>query len=782
MTEDIASALAAIRARGSFATRLTVGADDLDLEVKNVGRIRFPVPATAARKLIGAARRAPFGWRDRTLVDPQVRDTWEIPAGRLRIDARKWRRTLGPALERIRDELGLPAGGRLRARLDKLLVYEPGQFFVRHQDSERADDMIGTLAVVLPSACEGGALKVVHGGEQVTCRIGGGRADRLTLIAFYGDCRHEVRPVKKGHRIVLTYRLLFDGAAPGADALDERLIARLGAHVDAHFRTPRRSRYQHESAEPPDRLVYLLDHEYSQRSLRWERLKNADALRAAALRAVAARLDCEIHLALADVHEVWSCDVDDGYYWRRRRHDLDDDDGDEDVDERYEPVDLIDSDIVLRHWIDETGRPAKGLDGIVTNGELCWTTPSVDLEPLRSEYEGWMGNYGNTVERWYHRAAVILWPRSRAFVVRAKLSPAWALDELDKRLRAGEREQARRQAQALLPFWNVHATRDGGKGVLVKALRVAGGLQDPKLAAALLAPFRLRQLGARAMPQLVALLDQHGAAWCRELLSQWARDEHLERAADDPDWLAFMPRFCRELCERAGETGRGLARWVAARQWSGFRRDCEALLRDAADPAAREKLQASAARLLPVLEAADACGAGEVRAEAVKFLAAADGGYPPERLVPILRAARARYAPQRLRALGLGDVYRHCADALAARLAAPARDPDDWSIAPPMACTCELCRELGRFLAARERTRCEWPLAQDKRRHLHGQIDRYALPVTHHTRRQGRPFTLVLAKTEALFAREAELRRALQRDLAWLRRQRRAFLGAGRDR
>ena len=37
--------------------------------------------------------------------------------------------------------------------------------------------------------------------------------------------------------------------------------------------------------------------------------------------------------------------------------------------------------------------------------------------------------------------------------------------------------------------------------------------------------------------------------------------------------------------------------------------------------------------------------------------------------------------------------------------------------------------------------------------HIHQVIDAHNLPVTHVTRRTGRPFTLVLVETEALFAR-----------------------------
>ena len=48
---------------------------------------------------------------------------------------------------------------------------------------------------------------------------------------------------------------------------------------------------------------------------------------------------------------------------------------------------------------------------------MCVTTPSADLVPHQSEYEGYMGNYGNTLDRWYRRAAIVVWPLDRAFGV-----------------------------------------------------------------------------------------------------------------------------------------------------------------------------------------------------------------------------------------------------------------------------------------------------------------------------------------------------------------------------
>jgi hypothetical protein len=81
---------------------------------------------------------------------------------------------------------------------------------------------------------------------------------------------------------------------------------------------------------------------------------------------------------------------------------------------------------------------------------------------------------------------------------------------------------------------------------------------------------------------------------------------------------------------------------------------------------------------------------------------------------------------------------------------------------------CELCETLRAFLSDQTRRTFEWPLAQQRRQHIHSRIDAAELPVSHVTRRQGRPYTLVLAKTDALFVQEREARIRDQSDLEWL--------------
>lgn len=170
MLETVTRSLAALGTPGSFATRRTCAAGDLHLQVAGVGRVALPLPYATARKLCSVARPAAYGLKSQTLHDPSVRDTWEIPASRVKIDEARWRRTLEPQLDAIRQDLGLPKGCTLKAELHNLLVYEPGQFFAPHQDSEKGDGMVGTLIVTIPSPFTGGAIVIHHHDQKVTYR------------------------------------------------------------------------------------------------------------------------------------------------------------------------------------------------------------------------------------------------------------------------------------------------------------------------------------------------------------------------------------------------------------------------------------------------------------------------------------------------------------------------------------------------------------------------------------------------------------------------------------
>jgi hypothetical protein len=171
-----------------------------------------------------------------------------------------------------------------------------------------------------------------------------------------------------------------------------------------------------------------------------------------------------------------------------------------------------------------------------------------------------------------------------------------------------------------------------------------------------------------------------------------------------------------------------------------------------------------------VLAAAAAIGAAGTRDTVADYVRQQDEA------VTVLEMSALRAAAKKPRARAHGDASLHvlasdCATRLRARIARPKRVAGDWSVELPAGCECDLCGSLRMFLSDKNQRTLQWPLAKHGRQHVHSRIDGAELPVTHLTRRQGRPYVLVLTKTDALFAREQEARARDQTDLEWLAHQ-----------
>src|SRR6266566_1841400 len=610
--------------KAAFSVELTARTDDLNLEVEGFGHVRFPVTPAKARKLLGLGRPARFCRGEETLTDPDVRDTWEIPEHLVRAE---WNdATLKVILATVKEELGLPNAAELTAGLHSLLVYEQNQHFLAHQDSEKDDSMVGTLVVTLPSSYAGGELMVGHNEEWKAHR---GSKTALSLVAFYADCRHEVLKVTSGYRITLTYNLLLHGDTSRPEG-DDGTVAELTDLLREHFSTPVPRYYGGPAADPPNRLVYLLDHEYTPRALKWSRLKGADASRVSLLREAANRADCEAILALADIkttHSAFKDGYDDYRYRRRWDDDYDEDEYDDDDgsgnDTRYEIQELINSEVALTHWTGPDGTRLEETSLSVDGTEVCASTPAGDLEPYSSEYEGYMGNWGNTLDRWYHRAAVVVWPREQAFANRAETSPAWALDELAALASAGDVPGAQAAAATLAPFWDgslrTRTPEEKGRvcGVFGKALRAADAVADAKTAAMLLRPFRIENLTDVYVDSFGKIADGYGQHWTAELLRTWFGGDQpawaygggQERQQWVTDWL---PGLCEEL-HASGGAGAAAAERLLDLAWEWVGKDIGTGLAMSPPSYRDKKLGELGKPLASMLTAAAVIGAASTR-------------------------------------------------------------------------------------------------------------------------------------------------------------------------
>lgn len=256
--------------------------------------------------------------------------------------------------------------------------------------------MFATIVIVLPSEFSGGEVHVSHGKQQKVFDFSDENLLSTTVLSWYTDVVHEVKPITSGFRLALSYNLIHTPQAPHGKA-SVSLPPRL-PHLDEPMQRLERvlrgwkyaDRHGVERAtgqKPPQKLAYLLEHEYSHANLSFDELKGRDANRMLSLRDVCARVGFQLGLGSLDYTETGYA-VDDG---GGRDDGWDDDEDDED-----------DEDVAMCE-VEERSCVVQLISG--PNGE-CWgREEELDMEevmvangywdkagPDDQEYEGYQGN------------------------------------------------------------------------------------------------------------------------------------------------------------------------------------------------------------------------------------------------------------------------------------------------------------------------------------------------------------------------------------------------------
>lgn len=395
---DLARLLPTLRQQGDFYASGKLDMLAPSLEVDGVGRIALPLLPIQGEQLVAVAERAPFGRGEDTLIDTQVRRTWQIAADRVHLGGRHWQQTLDAVVAKAAAGLGVVEP--IRAELYKLLVYDAGSFFVPHRDTEKAPGMFATLVVVLPSDYSCGELLIRHQAQAVSLDLQGTEPSELAYAAFYADCVHEMRPVTQGYRLTLVYNLIRIG---NADVTAPPHYAKELATISCWLRDWVAGKDIPDN-DLPEKLVYPLEHAYTPAELAFNTLKNADAAAAKVLVAAAEQSGCEIYLALVHIEEYGIAEYCD---YGRHGEDFEADE----VTERTETI---------SEWRSPDGSHPALSALPLSEDEICSLDVLEDEEPDEEHFHEATGNEGASFERTYRRAALVLWPKSRKLAVLAQ--------------------------------------------------------------------------------------------------------------------------------------------------------------------------------------------------------------------------------------------------------------------------------------------------------------------------------------------------------------------------
>jgi 2OG-Fe(II) oxygenase superfamily len=754
IASELASLLNTVDRPGDFFVSGAMEHAAPRLEVEGVGVIALPLIPIQAEQLVAVAERAPYGRGADTVIDTQVRRTWQIGADRVRIGGKHWTASLQAILARVGEGLGVSEP--IAAELYKLLLYDQGSFFVNHRDTEKAPGMFATLVVVLPSISTGGDLIVRHNGREAHLDLRCEEPSDLAFAAFYADCVHEVLPVTAGCRLTLVYNLVRKGKGPVPGPPS---YARQQAQAAALLRSWATTKRPPAGDDTPEKLIYPLEHAYTSAELGFAALKGVDGAVTGVLVGAAEESGCDVALALLTIEESGAAEYVDDHGSRRGRWSEPD----------LEAGEIYERHVALTQWRQRDGS-ASPLDELpVEDNELVPPDALEDMEPDEEEFHEAAGNEGASFERSYSRAALVLWPRRRMLAVLNQGGSAATLpylSELTQRWTAAtdnERsplwQQAHELAGHMLATWPRYrwsTPHDDSPSTAGRMLALLTALKDTARLDQFLADIAPGGLHGRsdneAIVRALGLLPRQRAAALIERIIAGAAREALAA--------------CGDLLARA------------AGAWPHARVDlvgAATVLLDAlpGDPARgpprqpwQQPIAVEPALVVDLFTALERIDEALARRAADYVLAWREPYRLDDVLVPA--ACRLLQLPQCKSSASVERLRLACLDHLHARVAEPLQAPKDWSRVSTLSCSCPRCSELGHYLADAEHKTWIFRAAEHDRRHVEDTIRRSHCDVDVTTDRRGRPYSLVCTKNQASYQRRTAQRKADLKNLAIL--------------
>jgi predicted 2-oxoglutarate/Fe(II)-dependent dioxygenase YbiX len=798
------------------------------LTVDGVGEIALPVSRTDARRLIKHSSQAPYGQGEATIVDTDVRRVWQLEPDQFRLENPTWQSLVRDITNSVKSEFGIqekvtaslyklliyekgsffaPHRDTEKAhRMFATLViclpskHEGGQLIVSHAGQSQVVDFSGRTSnyelryATFYADCQH-EVRPVTDGYRV-CLVynlatSGSKkqpaapefrdaiesATKAVEAIFEEDDQRDMIVVPLLHQYTeagLAPDVLENSASDDEtweegerdndgweedrdeeldeeDRVDEEEGASADDSWDDETSVPGRLRQIVEKSPKSDVAPAPLE------------FKGSDRARAGVLGQVAARANCRSFVALL-TH--WQSGYPDdgtieyspyGGRWGHRNEDV------SAGNERAEFEEIFDESISLKHWRSLDGQ-RQSFDELTIEESDIVTDECEDDWPYRQELHEATGNEGMSMERWYHRAVVVLWPEARHFHVLASQGTRNSVPALHELVTTTEEparcKDCRSFARSIIGHWQYAMDHRRGQTdslgtIMMRSLLAIG---DAKLAVKFFEQVLPLEYAALDTVLLVDLAEL--ARWKsieKPLISFFRNQKPDDYRADLPGLISTFGSLAslgvgvssvrKQVCKSAlNEVTEMLARWEKSRSTSMGRHDSFSRSNDfvgVVEPLVRGICSVGVQRDLKQLLARIAAKPKHYDLHGVVIPAAKN-----------LSGDQYFVASSKLAELAVRELRQFCIDELTQRTARQPEPPRDWKRSAKLSCDCEDCRELGRFLKDKSAQVHRFPRRTDLRQHLHRQIDHHRIDCAHVTERRGRPYTLVCTKNQASFERD----------------------------
>lgn len=277
--------------------------------------------------------------------------------------------------------------------------------------------MFATIVIVLPSESIGGEAHLTHSGLTAKIDCSPDSLLSTTVLSWYTDVTHEIKPITSGYRLALSYNLIHTtntlrpclASTHGVVNKLRHILLSWKQRVDFH----------------PLMIIYLLEHKYSQANLSGSALKGKDAHKVAILQALGQQHGFRLGLAHLEVYTRGQAeDYGRSRYTGRYRGGWYNDDDDDDADPYTMSADNDEITWKVENLVDLDGHLIMDdIDNELLEGDV--ETIPIDLQdrvksghPDEAEYEGYQGNVSYDLQacsthiRASHVTSTTAWGRS----------------------------------------------------------------------------------------------------------------------------------------------------------------------------------------------------------------------------------------------------------------------------------------------------------------------------------------------------------------------------------
>ncbi|TRX89372.1 hypothetical protein FHL15_009809 [Xylaria flabelliformis] len=262
--DELASSLYAVKSPESFSYIKTYPCAVNPVIQVHEDIIALPLTGHGAEIIKQADKNANVQNGTQVALDEGINSVWKLDAKKFNLLNPDWSSFLRTGLDDACEGLGITESVDIQPY--ELLLCEQGGFYQWRHKMRETMRMVAMLAIYLPSAHQGGEIRLRYGGKRCTFDTSKSSMFTTRALAWSSNAAYDEEKLLSGRRLMLIYKIV-----------DKSATENSSSHIDQPIEIVGRALHQCATKVPNfSAKIYLLDYHYPRVELILDKLKGHD--------------------------------------------------------------------------------------------------------------------------------------------------------------------------------------------------------------------------------------------------------------------------------------------------------------------------------------------------------------------------------------------------------------------------------------------------------------------------------------------------------------------------